>query len=642
MKLDWGVRSRVLLVALLPVLALAVLLTVFYTSARLTDIEEADSARGRAFARQLVAASEYAVFSGNREALQQLTTAMLNEDGVIGVSIFDRNGQTLAASSAPGAHPRAGTPGADMRRTLGDHDIHRIIEPIRPTRLNFDDDITHAALQTGTAADEDGDALGKVVLELSREHLAARRNALLRTGAMTVLLVLIATLALAFVMSRSVSAPIREVARTVERIGKGQFAERVPIIGGGSLRSLAEGVNDMAAELASMHADMHRRIEAATAELRERKEEAERANLAKSRFLASASHDLRQPMHALGLFISELSLHRLDARSTRLLQQISASARAMEDLLDSLLDISRLDAGVLEPAARPFALQPVLERLAAAQHAEARVRDVTLKLRPTTVWGCSDPVLFERIVTNLVSNAVRYSPGGRVLVACRRRGGCIRIEVRDSGIGIPQDCQTMIFQEFIQLHNPERGRGKGLGLGLAIVRRLTDLLEHPLSLRSMPGCGSVFAIEVPASSAEAALPYLEPSRLPGDLTGLRVAVLDDDPLALAAIEGLLRSWGCDVSAASGLQALRDQLAARPEPPHIIISDFSLGGAWTGIDSIGALRATWGEQLPAALITGNTAAETLALAQRAGLPMLHKPVRPARLRALLARVARTER
>ncbi|HRP97448.1 MAG TPA: hybrid sensor histidine kinase/response regulator [Rhodocyclaceae bacterium] len=638
MRLDWGVRSRVLVVALLPMLVLAVLLTVFYTTARLSDIEEADGARGRAFARQLVAASEYAVFSGNHEALQQLTAAILTEDGVIGVSILGRSGETLASSGALDARIALPDGTLDTGHAMIRGTTQRIIEPIRATRVNIEDDLTRAALRFGTTADGGASTLGNVVLDLSRRHLAARRNELLLTGAATVLLVLVATLVLAVIMSRGVSGPIREVARTVERIGQGRFSERVPIVGGGSLRSLAEGVNDMAAELASMHADMHRRIEAATAELRERKDEAERANLAKSRFLAAASHDLRQPMHALGLFISELSLRDLDAPSARLLEQISASARAMEDLLDSLLDISRLDAGVLEPAHRPFALQPVLERVVAAQRTATQTHGVSLALRPTAAWALSDQVLFERIVANLVSNAVRYSPGGRVLVACRRRAARIRLEVRDSGIGIPQAAQSVIFQEFVQLANPERARGKGLGLGLAIVRRLTDLLGHPLSLRSAPGRGSVFAIEVPASTPAAAHDALEQSRLPGDLAGLRVAVLDDDPLALAAMKGLLRSWGCDVSAALELQTLLRLLAGHPRPPQIMISDFSLSGSETGIGSIRAVREAYGKDLPAALITGNTGADALGLAQRAGVPVLHKPVRPARLRALLTRVA----
>jgi signal transduction histidine kinase/CheY-like chemotaxis protein len=638
MKLDWGVRTRVLTVALLPVMVLAVLLTGFYTTARLSDLEEAYAARGRAFARQLVAASEYAVFSGNREALQQITASMLSEEGVVGVTIVNRSGDALAHSG--GLDGRLALPATvlDAPQSIIHGRTRRIIEPIRASRVNLDDDLTAAAAQGGAAADDSAATLGNVVLDLSLTHLAAQRDRLLLTGALTVCGVLVATLILAVIMSRGVSGPIREVARTVERIGQGRFSERVPIVGGGSLRSLAEGVNDMAAELASMHADMHRRIEAATAALRARKDEAEGANLAKSRFLAAASHDLRQPMHALGLFISELAQHPLDAPSARLLEQIAASARAMEDLLDSLLDISRLDAGVLEPSSRPFAVQPLLERVAAAQHAAARSHHVALKLRPTTAWALSDPVLFERIVANLVSNAVRYTPGGRVLIVCRRRGARLRLEVRDSGIGIPTEAQSIIFQEFVQLANPERARGKGLGLGLAIVRRLTDLLGHPLTLRSAPARGSVFAVDVPACAPAPADGALAHGRPPGDLSGLRVAVLDDDPLALAAMSGLLCAWGCDVSAAHDLQELLDRLASHPRPPAIVISDFRLAGPHSGIASICAVREIYGQTLPAALITGDTGADTLSLAQRAGLPVLHKPVRPARLRAVLNRVA----
>jgi signal transduction histidine kinase len=457
------------------------------------------------------------------------------------------------------------------------------------------------------------------------------------TSAGSVLLVMIGSILLATRLSRGVSVPIRQVAETVTRIGQGQLNERVPVLGGGSLATLAEGVNEMAARLAGAHDELVRKVEEATSEMRVRKEEAERANLAKSRFLAAASHDLRQPMHALGLFVSELAQHTHAPESRRLVQRIAASAEAMDNLLDSLLDISKLDAGVLQPNPRPFALQPVLERIAAEQRPAAEERELRLKARPTPCWAFTDPVLFERIITNLVSNAIRYTASGSILIACRKRGDKVRIEVRDSGVGIPKESQEIIFQEFIQLDNAERARVKGLGLGLAIVRRLAVLLGHHLELKSALGRGSVFAIEMQSAAPEHNAELSDHARTPGDLKGLHVALVDDDPLARAGMESLLRSWGCRMMSAESPEVLLKMMTLSTSPLDLMISDYRLHGEYSGIDIINAARGKLGPGLPAILISGDTGAETLRLAQQAGIPLLHKPVRPARLRALIHRL-----
>ena len=636
MTLNCGIRSRVIFVALLPMLILALLLTTIYTSSRLAEMEEAHTARGRAFARQLVAASEYAVFSGNHESLQKLAEAGLTEDDVLGITIIDLFGETLAHGGVLEEDTGMEFGLLDTPATFSLGRVRRIVEPVIASRLEIDDEFTSAS-EGGREGSERRQTLGNVVLDLSRRALDEKRDHLLRTGALTVLLVLMGTLVLAISMSRGVSVPIRRIAKTVERIGQGRFEERVPIIGGGSLRTLAEGVNEMAAELAGMHAQMRQRIDEATAELRTRKDEAERANVAKSRFLAAASHDLRQPMHALGLFISELSQRELVPESRHLVEQISASAQAMEDLLDSLLDISKLDAGVLEPNIGAFPLQPMLERIEASQYPSTADQGVTIRVRPTEQWGIGDPVLVERILGNLVSNAVRYSPSGRVFVACRKRSDRLRIEVRDNGVGIPRESQAIIFDEFVQLENPERARGKGLGLGLAIVRRLTDLLGYMLEVRSEPGCGSVFAVEIPVGTEPAAPLTPDDDRLPGDLSGFRVVLVDDDPLALNAMQSLLSSWGCAVVAASGVQPLFAALATHDAEPQIVISDYRLGQSESGLELIRLLRERYGPDLPAVLITGDTGPDSLGLGERHGLPVLHKPVRPARLRAVLNRI-----
>jgi CheY-like chemotaxis protein/anti-sigma regulatory factor (Ser/Thr protein kinase) len=344
-------------------------------------------------------------------------------------------------------------------------------------------------------------------------------------------------------------------------------------------------------------------------------------------------------MHALGLFISELDQQSLPPSARGLVRHIAASADAMEKLLDSLLDISRLDAGVLQPKPRAFALQPLLVRLAVAHEAVAIERGLRLRLCCSGGWVHSDPVLLERILANLLGNAIRYTPGGTVLIACRHEAdGMVRIEVRDNGIGISADKQEIIFQEFVQLDNAERARDKGLGLGLAIVRRLADLLGHRLTLRSAPGRGSVFAIALPRARESEVEATQEDERKPGDLGGVRIALLDDDPLACTGMASLLGSWGCDVLAAATADEALQRIDTGDWRPALVISDFRLHGMHNGLDFIHTVRERLAAPtLAAILISGDTGADMLALTSQSGVPMLHKPVRPARLRALIHRL-----
>ena len=306
----------------------------------------------------------------------------------------------------------------------------------------------------------------------------------------------------------------------------------------------------------------------------------------------------------------------------------------MENLLDSLLEITTPHAAVVTASPRPFALAPLFERIENDYCQTAQERGLRLKVRKTNLWVLSDPLLFERIVINLVANALRYTSKGTVYVVARKRSNHVLIEVRDSGVGIPHDEQAAIFQEFVQLANPARDRSKGLGLGLAIVRRLADLLCHPITLRSEPGRGSVFGVMLPLAQAEQTLH--EPSfDTEQEFIGRVVAVIDDDALAQESLVGLLRAWGCFVVAADGPDKLLASLAEVGVEPEILISDVRLPGSRNGLDIIAELRRHYGEDFPALLLSGDTGPETLRSATDQGIPLLHKPVRPAKLRAALA-------
>jgi signal transduction histidine kinase/CheY-like chemotaxis protein len=367
--------------------------------------------------------------------------------------------------------------------------------------------------------------------------------------------------------------------------------------------------------------------------LRREKAIAEEASAAKSRFLAAASHDLRQPVHALSLFVAALRPRVVDREAMTLLDHIDSSVRAMSGLFNGLLDISRLDAGVVEVNEHSFAIQPILERICRDHAADAQAKGVRLELKPCSVVVKSDPVLLERIVRNIVANAVTYTDRGRVVVGCRR-GASLSVQVWDTGRGIPPAEQEQVFKEFYQVGNPERDRTKGVGLGLAIVKRLTALLDHPLQMRSQVEKGTVFKLDVPLSATA----DTDPAKLEVPaVTNVRgsglILVIDDEAAIQAAMKSLLNDWGYQCIVAGSFDEMVQRIASCPDRPQLIISDYRLRGLEDGIAVIERLRSEYNdEEIPGMLITGDTAPDRLREAQESGLLLLHKPVPNSRLRA----------
>ncbi len=380
-------------------------------------------------------------------------------------------------------------------------------------------------------------------------------------------------------------------------------------------------------------------------QLREQKAIAEQANRAKSRFLAAASHDLRQPLHALGLFVDALRGVRDEATRTRLLSQVDASLDALGKLFNALLDISRLDAGVVEAQVEDFPLARVLKKLEGEFRALAEQKGLKFRLLPCSVVVRSDPLLLERILRNLISNAIRYTETGRVSVGCRRRASRVEVQVWDTGRGIPDEDIGHVFDEFQQLDNPERDRAKGLGLGLAIVKRLCELLDYPLQVHSRPDKGSMFCIGLPLGRIEAVLERRSGMTLPNLQAAQRVVlVIDDEVDILEGMREILLRWGFEVLVAESLQQAEQVLTAHGRGPDAILADLRLRDHHTGIEAIKALQATYGAHVPGLILTGDTAPERLQIAGTAGYRVLYKPVKPARLRValqqLLAQVPHT--
>jgi PAS domain S-box-containing protein len=355
----------------------------------------------------------------------------------------------------------------------------------------------------------------------------------------------------------------------------------------------------------------------ADAALQAAKAEAERANNAKSRFLAAASHDLRQPLAALALYVGMLTDRAAPADRT-LVRNIGNCVDSLSELLTDLLDLSKLDAGIVFPNVTTFAISDVFARVVSAHAPEAQLKRLRLRYVRSSLIACTDPILFERVLGNLVANAIRYTELGGVLVGCRRRHGKTWIEVWDTGIGIPSDKTDEIFEEFKQLANEARNRAKGSGLGLAIVAKTAALLDLQVRVLSQPGKGSMFAVELPRGrSLGVAVESARANRR------LHVALVEDNALVRDALTCSLEAMGHHVVAAATGRELLDRLGS--QRPDIVVSDYRLEEGETGLDVVMSARTTYGPDLPAVIVTGDTDPSLLRSLASRGIAVQHKPV-----------------
>jgi two-component system, sensor histidine kinase len=351
---------------------------------------------------------------------------------------------------------------------------------------------------------------------------------------------------------------------------------------------------------------------------------AERVNQEKTRFLAAASHDLRQPLTSLAINTRLLSSHVLDAAGSTLHENVTAAVEDLKRVLNALLDISKLDAGAVEPEVQPVAVSALFEGVRRGFEGEARAKGLRLRVRSSKLVVRSDSVLLSRVISNLVSNAVRHTLQGGVLIGCRKRGDKASIEIWDTGVGIARDKWDEIFQEFRQLGNPEKDRRQGLGLGLAIARRISVLLSHSLEVNSVVGKGSRFAVLAPLTTASqaAARATLPPDWEFDPLLGASIGVIEDEASVRRDLEALLRQWGCLAVGAESTIQLGEVLSESDVRLEAVISDFQLR-LDNGLDAIEGLRAQFGD-LPAVLITGDTGLHTMRKAMERGIPVLQKP------------------
>ncbi|MBN9423220.1 MAG: hypothetical protein BGO63_07895 [Candidatus Accumulibacter sp. 66-26] len=616
---NWGIRTRVLLLALLPAVAIAVLLAGYMAWRIAADSERDLRNYGHGLARQLAAVSEFSTYSGDRETLRKIAIAALDESYVTAAAVFDDQGMPIAASGALPS-PLKTLP-LSRAPFLLDNDDERLLF-IAPVVLHRYD-VSDPFLSESTAPVWPAQAatIGWVTLELTRAAAQKRKQEAIFFTLLSSLAVVLIGGIMAFILGRQVTRPILRLENTVARIQAGDLGARVPPDSGGDLQRLEEGMNAMAQALHDNRELLEARVRAATSALEDKKNEAERASVAKSRFLAAASHDLRQPLHALSLFAADLRHEAVTPPQRRLAGQINDSVRGISELLDALLDVSRLDVAGVTPLAIGQPLAETFRHLEAGFARSAAAKSLRLRCRPTRLQVTTDPALLERLLGNLLTNAIRYTESGSVLVAARRRGDRVRIEVRDSGIGIAAEHRHAIFEEFYQIGNTARELGQGLGLGLAIVSRLARILGTRIEVRSAPGRGSVFALDLPLATADsvreetqrnAPAPHREPQLL---LLGARNPELESAE-QLAATWGYASAWAEDAKAGA---------ADAPRAQAFVALGFADEIAPATIESLRARGA--------GIILLGTGTEEAP----AGAHGLRLPLRPAKLRALLAQL-----
>ncbi|WP_109124100.1 hybrid sensor histidine kinase/response regulator [Dyella sp. C11] len=492
--------------------------------------------------------------------------------------------------------------------------------------------------------------LGSVVVDVSLRDAIAMQQASLRHALLALAISLCVAAVIAWQAARWISAPLRRLVDAVHQLGRGDRHVEVEVTDQTEIGELQRGFNSAAMALFDVQRGMEREIEHATVELARKNAALEAASVAKARFLAAASHDLRQPLYALTLFSSALAEDERDPVRLDRIAHIQECVEALDHLFSELLDLSRLETGAMQIEIAEFPLDQVFQEVSRNFRMIAEQHGLRLIMRTTDLWVRSDRTMLSRILNNLVSNALRYTGRGGVLVVARHReDGTVRVDVWDTGSGIAPEHQMRVFDEFyrVECHSNEHdvGRRRGLGLGLATVQRLAELLDTQVLLKSKPGRGSVFRFHLPEVPAQH-IPVPSGEVSSPDVSGMRVLVIDDEPAILSGIRYLLKSWGCDVAVAEDrVQALQ----AAEEwnvPPDIVISDLRLRDGESGLDVLAALDAHYqidgNPPFSRLLITGETRSDRLREIMAARIPVLYKPVSPEQLREALMEAWSTTR
>ncbi len=601
--------QRLALVALVPTLVTAALLVTMLTQHQLASLRGMAQNTADAIATQAASVTAAPLRDMQRRELVRIAESIGELPHVARVQIRAADGEILA--------DELGRSGANNTDTL------------TVTRDVVDSD------QAGHPV------LGSVMVDVSLSDAIAAQHASLQHALAALLVSLLVAAVIGWQAARWISAPLRRLVAAVHQLGRGDRHVEVEVTDQSEIGELQRGFNSAALALFDVQRSMEKEIEHATVELARKNAALEAASVAKARFLAAASHDLRQPLYALTLFSSSLAVDERDPVRLDRIAHIQECVEALDHLFSELLDLSRLETGAMQIEITEFPLDQVFEEVSRNFRMIAEQHGLRLIMRATNLWVRSDHTMLARILNNLVSNALRYTSSGGVLVVARRRSdNTVRVDVWDTGSGIAPEHQARVFDEFyrVECHNGngehDTGPRRGLGLGLATVQRLAELLDTQVLLQSSPGHGSVFSFHLPVVAPQQ---LFNPAsdEAPLDVSGMRVLVVDDEPAILSGIRYLLRSWGCEVAVAEDRTQALQAAEEWPMPPDIVISDLRLRDGESGLDVLAALDQHYQRDgnppFPRLLITGETRSDRLREIMAAKIPVLYKPVSPEQLK-----------
>lgn len=600
--------QRLAFVALVPTLVTAAILVVMLTRYQLNTLRGMAHSTAEAIATQAASMSADPILAMQRRDLKRIAESVGELPHVTHVQIRAADGEILA----------------DARRNsdVRPGDVLTVVRDVKSGEQSLEP------------------PLGSVLIDLSLGEAISAQRASLRNALIALALSLFIAGVLGWQTARWISAPLRRLAGAVHKLGRGDRRVEVELTDETEIGELQRGFNSAAAALYDVQRGMEQEIEHATVELARKNAALEAASVAKARFLAAASHDLRQPLYALTLFSSSLAVDERDPVRLDRIAHIQECVEALDHLFSELLDLSRLETGAMQIEISEFPLDLVFEEVSRNFRMIAEQHDLRLVMRTTHLWVRSDRTMLARILNNLVSNALRYTRQGGVLVVARRRAdGTVRVDVWDTGSGIEPEHQSRVFDEFYRIDhhgNGEHDAGprRGLGLGLATVQRLAELLDTRVQLKSTPGRGSVFSFHLPEVPPQLP-PRKEVDAAALDVTGMRVLVIDDEPAILSGIRYLLRSWGCDVAVAEDRVQALEAMDTWASPPDLVISDLRLRENESGLDVLAELERRYAEAgfepFPRLLITGETRSDRLREIMAAKIHVLYKPVSPEQLR-----------
>ncbi|MDM0078256.1 hybrid sensor histidine kinase/response regulator [Variovorax sp. J2P1-59] len=605
--------QQLVLLALLPAMVATLGTIAVLTRQHLTNVTELMRANAQTVALQVATVAQSQLQHMDRRALQRTAQSGSYQPHVQQVQIWSEDGEIVANSETTDQHRGEGL---------------QVVAPI---------------------IGDDGKHTGKVMVEMSLDAVSKAKKAVW----INVVLVLGASLVgvglAGWWAARRISAPVRALGEAVDRLGAGEDAQ-VKVQGTAEVRRLQDGFNQAARALSESRNQLESRIIHATAELASKNQQLEVASQAKTRLLAAASHDLRQPLHALTLFSDGLANGETDPARLQRIGHIRECVESLDRLFTELLNLSQLDAGVLQPQWADFALDTLFDEISRNFRAVAEQQNLRLVVRKTDAWVRCDYVMLSRILNNLVSNSLRHTTEGGVLVGARRRGKGIRIDVWDTGVGIAAHHQARVFEEFYQVepHGRQGRDARGMGLGLATVQRLAALLNTRVDLSSRLHKGTCVRVTVRATEPViglAPMPMTVPGALLDDLGGLRnirVLVIDDERTILEGLQVVLTNWGAEVMAAQTRSEALALADAWSRPPDVVVSDLLLQGGDNGLDVLAALERHpngIGPGTARLLVTGETKPDRLREVASAGVSVLYKPVSPKVLRqAIQAQLA----